>query len=54
MTTVGQKIKKVQGKKKIVKSNKSKFLINQNFSREITFFAVLNFSPVQKIIFGHF
>ena len=35
--------------KKLVKSNKSK-----NFFCEIAFLAVLNFFPVQKLIFGHF
>ena len=34
--------------KKLVKSNKS------NFFREIAFLTVLNFFPVQKLIFGHF
>ena len=43
-----RKLKKVQAKK-LVKSNKSK-----NFFREIAFLAVLNFFPVQKLIFGHF
>ena len=43
-----RKFKKVQAKK-LVKSNKSK-----NFFREIAFLAVLNFFPVQKLIFGHF
>ena len=33
----------------LVKSNKSKF-----FFREIAFLTVLNFFPVQKMIFGHF
>ena len=42
-----RKFKKVQAKK-LVKSNKSIFF------REIAFFAVLNFFPVQKLIFGHF
>ena len=35
--------------KKLVKSNKSKY-----FFCEIAFLAVLNFFPVQKLIFGHF
>ena len=43
-----RKFKKVQAKK-LVKSNKSSF-----FSREIAFLAVLNFSPVQILIFGQF
>ena len=43
--TAGQKIFKSQGKK-TVKSN--------IFLREIAFLAVLNFFPVQKMIFGHF
>ena len=48
--TLGQKIeKKKSTQKKIVKSNKSKF-----FSHEIAFLAVLNFFPVQKLIFGPF
>ena len=37
-----ENLKKSLGKKKLMKSNKSKFL------------AVLNFFPVQKLIFGHF
>ena len=40
--------KKVQAKK-LVKSNKSK-----KYLREIAFLAVLNFFPVQILIFGHF
>ena len=47
-STRARKFKKVQAKK-LVKSNKSKF-----FFREIAFLAVLNFFPVQKLIFGHF
>ena len=43
-----RKFKKVQAKKH-VKSNKSK-----NLFREIAFLALLNFFPVQKLIFGHF
>ena len=43
-----RKFKKVQAEK-LMKSNKSK----KNF-REIAFLAVLNFFPVQKLIFGHF
>ena len=39
--------KKVQAKKKLVKSNKAKM-----FFREISFLAVLNFLPGQKLIFG--
>ena len=35
--------------KKLVKSNKSNL-----FFRKIAFLAVLNFFPVQKLIFGHF
>ena len=46
--SVPENLKKVQAKK-LVKSNKSKF-----FFREIAFLAVLNFFPVQKLIFGHF
>ena len=42
------KFTKVQAKKKLVKSNKS------FFPREIAFLAVLNFFPVEKLIFGHF
>ena len=42
-----EKLKKSR-QKKIVKSNKS------FFSGEIAFLAVLNFFPVQKLIFGHF
>ena len=42
------KFKKVQAKK-LVKSNKLK-----KFFREIVFLAVLNFSLLQKLIFGHF
>ena len=44
----GQKIKESPDKK-LVKSNKSKKIL-----REIVFLAVLNFFPVQKLIFGHF
>ena len=43
-----RKFKKVQAKK-LVKSNKSK-----NVFREITFLAVLNFFPVQKLNFDYF
>ena len=43
-----RKFKKVRAKK-LVKSNKSK-----TFFREIAFLAVLNFFPVQELIFGHF
>ena len=45
---MGQKIKEVQAKK-LVKSNRSKFSF-----REFVFLEVLNFFPVQKLIFGHF
>ena len=45
-TQWARKFKKVQAKK-LVKSNKS-------FFREIVFLAVLNFFPVQKLVFGHF
>ena len=48
LTQRARKFKNVQAKK-LVKSNKSK----KKF-REIAFLAVLNFSPVQKLIFGHF
>ena len=44
----GPQIKKCPGKKKVVKSNISIFF------REIAFLKVLNFFPVQKLIFGHF
>ena len=47
LTTIG-KFKKVQAKK-LVKLNKSKL-----FFREISFLSVLNFVPVQKLIFVHF
>ena len=43
-----RKFKKVQAKK-LVKPNKSNL-----FFREIAFQAILNFFPVQKMIFGHF
>ena len=43
-----ENLKKVQAKN-LVKSNKSNFIF-----REIAFLAVLNFFPVQKLIFGHF
>ena len=45
--TVGQKLKKSPGKK-LVKSNITKKI------REIAFLVVLNYFPVQKLIFGHF
>ena len=48
-TQWARKFKKVQAKKKHVKSNKSK-----QFFRKIAFLAVLNFFPFQKLIFGHF
>jgi len=38
---------------KIVQAKNSWNQIN-DFFREITFLAVLNFFPVQKLIFGHF
>ena len=44
ITQQARKFKKVQAK-----SNTSKF-----FFREIAFLAVLNFFPVEKLIFGHF
>ena len=43
-----EKFKKVQAKK-LVKLNKFK-----KFVREIAFLAVLNFFPVQKLMFAHF
>ena len=43
-----ENLKTVQAKK-LMKSNKSKKIF-----REIAFLAVLNFSPVQKLIFCHF
>ena len=48
-TQQARKLKKSPGKKKLIKSNKSK----KHF-REIAFLAVLNFFPLQKLIFGHF
>ena len=42
-----ESLKKVRAKK-LVKSNKSKIIFV-----EIAFLAVLNFFPVQKLIFGH-
>ena len=48
-TQRARKFKKVQAKKKLVKSNKSIF-----FSREIAFMAVSNFFPLHKLIFSHF
>ena len=47
--TAGQKIKISQGKKTREIKYKSKI-----FFREIAFLAVLNFFPVQKLIFSHF
>ena len=44
-----RKFIKVQAKK-LAKSNKSKKKI---FLREIAYLAVLNFFPVQKLIYGH-
>ena len=41
--------KKSPGKEKLVKSNESKI-----FFHEIVFLSVLNFFPVQILIFGHF
>ena len=46
---MNQKSAPVTKAKKLVKSNKSKILF-----REIAFLTVLNFFPVQKLIFGHF
>ena len=46
--TVGQKIKKSPGKKKNSWNQLNPFFC------EIVFLAVLNFFPVQKLIFGHF
>ena len=46
-STVGQKIEKSPGKK-LVKSNISKKI------RELAFLVVLNFFPLQKLIFGDF
>ena len=43
-----RKFKKVRAKK-VVKSNESKI-----FFRVIAFLAVLNFFPLEKLIFGHF
>ena len=42
-----RKFKKVQAKKLVISNKPKKFL------REIAFWAVLNFFPVQKFIFGH-
>ena len=47
MTQQARKFRKVQAKE-FVKSNKS------NFFREIAFLLVLNFFPVEKLIFGYF
>ena len=46
---IGPENLKKSMQKKLVKSNKSKFS-----PYEIAFLAVLNYFPVQKLIFGHF
>ena len=46
-----ENLKKAQAKKNLVKNQINHWVF---FLRKIAFLAVLNFTPVQKLIFGHF
>ena len=50
-TQWARKLKKIKAKKNLVKSNKSISRKKMKFFHGI--YSILNFSPVQKLIFGH-